>query len=111
MAPRAKAAAKQQQKAADGSAPVPPKAQQQQQQQQQQPPPQPPPQKRKRAAPVSTASTLQTKTLFASTRDELREIQTELEELAQDRRKLIDADASGRKAVLPLLPPSEKKSW
>lgn len=38
-------------------------------------------------------------------------LQTELEELAQERRKLIEADTTGRKAVLPLLPPSEKKSW
>lgn len=33
------------------------------------------PQKRKRAPLVSTASTLQAKTLYASTRDEVREIQ------------------------------------
>lgn len=31
--------------------------------------------KRKRLAPVTTASTLQAKTLYASTRDEVRDIQ------------------------------------
>lgn len=65
MAPRAKAGTLKQQNVEctddGGEPPAPPKAQ-----------------KRKRAAPVSTASTLQTKTLYASTRDELREIQVRL---------------------------------
>lgn len=40
--------------------------------------PKQPPSKRKRAPLVTTASTLQAKTLYASTRDEVREIQVRL---------------------------------
>lgn len=73
--------------------------------------------KRRRAAPVSTASTLQAKALFASTRDELLDIQKELAVVAEERRALVAAAAAdardGRsesKSVLYLLPASDKKA-
>ncbi|KAF1331428.1 hypothetical protein FI667_g4090, partial [Globisporangium splendens] len=67
------------------------------------------PAKRKRASSVSTASTLQARTLYASTRDELREIQSELEEVAEERKKMMEQDTSGRRAVLSLVAPSASK--
>jgi hypothetical protein len=77
--------------------------------------------KRRRAAVVSTASTLQARALFASTRDELVDIQGELEALAEERRALIAEDAASNssnasraaptsKAVLHLLPSGTKKT-
>lgn len=36
-------------------------------------------------------------------------IQTELEEIAEERRKLLEADTFGAKAILLLLPPAERK--
>ncbi|TMW57070.1 hypothetical protein Poli38472_002995 [Pythium oligandrum] len=60
---------------------------------------------RKRKAPVSTAPRLQAKTLLASTRDELREIQTDLQELADARRLLLARDKRGTKSTLQLVPP------
>lgn len=76
--------------------------------------------KRRRAAVVSTASTLQARALFSSTRDELADIQGELEAIAEERRALIAEDAATNsanasraaptsKAVLHLLPAATKK--
>ncbi|GLD96473.1 hypothetical protein PINS_up005156 [Pythium insidiosum] len=58
--------------------------------------------KRKRKPQVSTAPRLQTKTLLASTRDELRAVQADLEELVEARRLLLQ---EGAKPTLGLVAP------
>ncbi|DAZ92769.1 TPA: hypothetical protein N0F65_008151 [Lagenidium giganteum] len=65
--------------------------------------------KRKRSTrPVTTASRMQQKSLYASTCTELREVQTQLEKVLQERRELLQHDENGSKSVLKLLAPGKK---